>query len=354
MADYASAYLGGRALRNQENAQFQEQANNIISKLFPEKKPFDLESSAYEGMMARQLGQPTTPEQEAAMTIFAAGERARINPMTGEPAGYSALDYLGGGPKPQMPQGGGGQALFEAAKLFPEANRDVLSPQPAPQPLAPRSSNPYANTMGGQKMAYEKELSAIEAGNKKAAELSTEKEFNAPKAESALRSAYDQSKLIDQAIGDALGQTGFFSAGYIGEKTKGIGGTPAADLESTLNTIQADAAFDRLQEMRDNSKTGGALGAINKEELDLLKSAKAALLQKQSPAQLKKNLEKYRTVRKETFDRFRSAFEKDYGHVPEFIKSESSQFPPEYEGKKARNKTTGEIGIIKNGQWVKQ
>ena len=48
-------------------------------------------------------------------------------------------------------------------------------------------------------------------------------------------------------------------------------------LKSKVKTIQANLAFDKLQNMRDNSPTGGALGQVSNLELDLLKSAIEAL-----------------------------------------------------------------------------
>jgi hypothetical protein len=53
--------------------------------------------------------------------------------------------------------------------------------------------------------------------------------------------------------------------------------TASKELEGYVKTIQANLAFDRLQTMRDQSKTGGALGNVSNIELDLLKSALTAL-----------------------------------------------------------------------------
>ena len=44
-----------------------------------------------------------------------------------------------------------------------------------------------------------------------------------------------------------------------------------------LNVIKANLSFNALQEMRDNSPTGGALGQITERELELLGSTVAAL-----------------------------------------------------------------------------
>lgn len=51
----------------------------------------------------------------------------------------------------------------------------------------------------------------------------------------------------------------------------------ARALESALSPIKANLAFERLQEMRDESKTGGALGSVSERELDLLSSAVSSL-----------------------------------------------------------------------------
>lgn len=81
--------------------------------------------------------------------------------------------------------------------------------------------------------------------------------------------------------------------------TAGIGGllsdvpmTPAKDLGAKLTTIKANLGFDRLQQMRDASPTGGALGQVAVQELVALQSTIASLDQKQSPAQLRAALTK--------------------------------------------------------------
>jgi hypothetical protein len=53
--------------------------------------------------------------------------------------------------------------------------------------------------------------------------------------------------------------------------------TNARNLSGLVDTIRANLAFDRLQKMRDESKTGGALGQVSNIELQLLESAVASL-----------------------------------------------------------------------------
>ena len=51
-----------------------------------------------------------------------------------------------------------------------------------------------------------------------------------------------------------------------------IGGTPARDLEKVLDVVKANIGFNKLQQMRSQSKTGGALGNVSNIELGLLQS----------------------------------------------------------------------------------
>jgi hypothetical protein len=90
-------------------------------------------------------------------------------------------------------------------------------------------------------------------------------------------------------------------------------GSSAADLQANLDTLEADAAFSALQTMRDNSKTGGALGAISERELTLLGAAQRSLAASQSPEQLKTNISAYLKLRAESMARVKAGFAKEYG-----------------------------------------
>ena len=48
-------------------------------------------------------------------------------------------------------------------------------------------------------------------------------------------------------------------------------------VNNAVDTLKANVAFDRLQKMRDNSKTGGALGQVSEKELRLLEANLASL-----------------------------------------------------------------------------
>jgi hypothetical protein len=70
----------------------------------------------------------------------------------------------------------------------------------------------------------------------------------------------------------------------------GISGSAANDLAMTLDTINANISFDRLQEMRASSPTGGALGQVTEPEHRMLKASLASLDQSQSEEQFLENL----------------------------------------------------------------
>lgn len=66
--------------------------------------------------------------------------------------------------------------------------------------------------------------------------------------------------------------------------------TPAGALSQRLQTIRANIGFERLQQMRDASPTGGALGQVSEMENRLLQSVYGSLEQAQSADELLYNL----------------------------------------------------------------
>lgn len=99
---------------------------------------------------------------------------------------------------------------------------------------------------------------------------------------------------------DRIGKTvdgAFFPATGLGATTlSGIPGTAAHDVAKLLDGIKANVAFDKLQQMREASPTGGALGAVSDREMALLQSVLGSLEQSQSPRQFQENLGRLKTV----------------------------------------------------------
>ena len=80
------------------------------------------------------------------------------------------------------------------------------------------------------------------------------------------------------------------TSGAVGSWLAKIPGSAAHDVSQLLETVKANAAFDKLQAMRAVSPTGGALGAVSDRENSLLQAAIGALAQSQSEGQFKENL----------------------------------------------------------------
>lgn len=114
------------------------------------------------------------------------------------------------------------------------------------------------------------------------------------KAADAKREAQTTSGMVVlEDIGRALEiaqESPFLSTGFVGGILKGVGGTPAKDLASLTTTIQANIGFDRLQRMREESPTGGALGQVAVQELEALQATLGNLDNSQTNEQLVSNL----------------------------------------------------------------
>lgn len=149
-----------------------------------------------------------------------------------------------------------------------------------------REANAAGKAPAGYRYKPDGSLEAIPGGpaDIKAGELGAKA---AARAESAITQA-------DSVLGEVRA-----AKGMVGWNTAGVGGamaalpqTDARDLAAKLQTIKANLGFDRLQQMRDQSPTGGALGQVAVQELASLQATVASLDQMQSPKQLGTALDK--------------------------------------------------------------
>ncbi len=67
------------------------------------------------------------------------------------------------------------------------------------------------------------------------------------------------------------------STGLAGQAFQNLGGTNAKNLSKAIETVSATIGFDRLQRMRDESPTGGALGQVAVQELEALRATMGSL-----------------------------------------------------------------------------
>jgi len=145
------------------------------------------------------------------------------------------------------------------------------------------------------------------------AKTQTERAAAQPKAEAQVSSVTEKTRMLNDLIDQAKGQADFFTTGLIGAGMKKIPGTDAYDLFNTLDTIRANIGFDKLQQLRDESPTGGALGQVSERENTLLQAVWGALEQSQSKAQFLSNLERVKRQVKQSWDRVARAYQQTYG-----------------------------------------
>ena len=176
------------------------------------------------------------------------------------------------------------------------------------------------------------------------------KDRQEPLARSKVRQQFSQIDSVMDNVDRAIGNVNWATAGAGGALTGFVPGTPARDLRATIDTIKANLGFDRLQQMRDQSPTGGALGQVSEMELRLLNSAIQNLDTDQSPEQLRQNLQQIRYH----YDNFRGAiersFEEQYGDRPGGQSAPASETPPQGGGQPSRlryNPETGQLEPIR-------
>lgn len=105
----------------------------------------------------------------------------------------------------------------------------------------------------------------------------------------------------------------------LGRKTGDVigAGSKTAILDTLLTTIKSNLGFDKLQRMRDESPTGGALGQVAVVELIALQNSIAPLDPKQGATELTQNLEyildTYRTNMEKLANSYDDATLRQYG-----------------------------------------
>jgi len=139
--------------------------------------------------------------------------------------------------------------------------------------------NMYFQMFGkGQMTPYQSANLEIEQAkeNRIAAEDKAKKEAAARAVEATAAGAEESARIVTDAIAKAKKLVSPTSTGF-GSLLSGIPTSDARALEGQLNVVKANLGFDRLRQMREESKTGGALGSIAVKELERLEAAVATL-----------------------------------------------------------------------------
>lgn len=115
------------------------------------------------------------------------------------------------------------------------------------------------------------------------------------------------------AANEVLNHPGINGITGLRGKIPNIPGTDAANAEALLGTLKSQVGFGVLQDMRNNSKTGGALGSVSDAEGKRLESNLAALDKSQSVEQFKSNLKKVIDYSEQAKERMREAYNLKHG-----------------------------------------
>lgn len=100
----------------------------------------------------------------------------------------------------------------------------------------------------------------------------------------ALRNAIKKQKVVDPITG------------VTGEVASSVAGSARKSAEGLVRTIQANIGFDRLNQMRAESPTGGALGNITEQELRFLQSVLGSIDLNQKDADIIRNLNRLEKI----------------------------------------------------------
>lgn len=218
-------------------------------------------------------------------------------------------------PAAQAPSGPSAAAMkFLQDGIDPNITAPAPMRQPvvaaAPQPVA-QPAQPAPSALQSAQQEYQARISAMNAPRQAPIPFDYEVDPKNPNAVRPKVGSKDYVEYAKQAEKTTKRQANaaFAAKGIIGEindadkliskETTGLSsysravrGSKAFDLNEKLETIMSDSAFSRLQQMREESPTGGALGNVANYELEALKRTRGSLAQGQSEAQLKSSLKK--------------------------------------------------------------
>jgi len=133
-------------------------------------------------------------------------------------------------------------------------------------------------------------------------------QFRESKIQSSIATTKQKMDMMLSDIDKAAEQSNWTNTGVVGRFNPLQG---SQDFRATLKSLQARIGFGELQEMRDNSPTGGALGQVSEKEIDFLQRLKGSIDTIQSENQLDGNLERIKGEIQASYKRLNDAYEKD-------------------------------------------
>jgi hypothetical protein len=154
----------------------------------------------------------------------------------------------------------------------------VVDPATGRPVIDPQTGLPRAVPVPGSKAAQEAEATARQTEAQK-----SEQQALGARAGGVVLEDIERAQKIAEESNVPI-------AGPIGSVLSRVPGTSAYDVSALTQTIRANIGFDRLQQMREASPTGGALGQVSNQELSTLQAVLGNLDQSQSQQQFEYNL----------------------------------------------------------------
>lgn len=246
------------------------------------------------------LGRPESAQGGPVAPVGAGGGVGAPGPANAVPApAQSVVEAAANDPQVQRLQTAMRRA--QAAGATQDANyyqsllearlKEIQAASPAP--MTPLEDAKLREARANAAIAERNAREGSPQDRKTAVEAQDQEEKRRQRAAEAVASSENVLSTVDQAIADAQNQD--FRTGAMGSLMAMAPGTGAYRLYGLIDTIKANIGFDRLQQMREASPTGGALGQVAVRELDFLQSVIANLDPGQGQDRLIENLKKVKT-----------------------------------------------------------
>lgn len=151
------------------------------------------------------------------------------------------------------------------------------------------------------------------AGAKETEKKQADIEVARPQAVTATNAAAASLDKVQATVGELLkNQNGLERSTGITGRFPTVPGSDSANWQADLATLKSQLGLRGIQELRDASKTGGAVGNATEKEWDMLANAYVALSQSQSAPEFKENLSTLNTMLDGARTRIKEAFGRQY------------------------------------------
>lgn len=210
---------------------------------------------------------------------------------------------------------GGGGGIENA--LYQDALKKGMTPEQAAE-VASKYKRAGADEAGSVQKAKEE------------AKLGVKTEAAEPKARQTMERMSSNADDAKAAVDMALKQSSDWTTGFAGNVGKHIPGTPAFDLAANLDRLQSRLGLDTLQEIKDSSPTGSALGRVTNYEMGILVKAKENLDQAQSRPQFEAALKDLKIKLDNSKKHVKDAYEETYSNKKQASEPSTSQEAVDY------------------------